>query len=107
MRRFPQYYEIRWVEFTESLLNSILIYWRVFILYFAQTTDSIGIGLGKLLTSFDNLKLIYFTSDLLFLLQNFQKNLQSDVITIVDVPLELMQMQDKLKKICENLLLTT
>ena len=75
VHRFSQYYEIRWAEFTESLLNSILISWRVLILYFAQTTEPTGIGLGKFLTNFDH---------------------------IVDVPLELKKMQDKLRKISEK-----
>ena len=88
LQRFPKYNEIRWAEFTESLLNSIFISWRVLILYFAQTSDPTGLGLGKLLTNFDNLKLFCFASDLFLLLQNVHKKLQSDLITIVDVPLE-------------------
>ena len=50
----------------------------------------------RMLTNVDNLKLMCFLADLLFILQNFQKRLQSDTITIVDIQPQLEIFKKKL-----------
>ena len=89
VRRFPKLYEVRWSEFTTALLDSVLVSWKVQMKYFTLRSQTASEGdksrFRKALTKVDNIRLMYFLADLLFLLQNFQKKLQSDSITIIDL----------------------
>ena len=88
VRRFPKLYEVRWSEFTTALLDSVLVSWKVLMKYFTSRSQTASDGdesrFRIALTKVDNVRLC-FLADLLFLLQNFQKKLQSDSITIIDL----------------------
>ena len=73
---------------------------------FAQQNDlPQAKGFGKFMTDVYNLRLMSFTSDVLFLLRNFQKRLQSDTITIVDIATEVDIFLKKLTSLLEKSLL--
>jgi len=59
----------------------------------------------KLLTNFDNLQLTCFVADILFILKNFQKQLQSDAFTIVDIKPQLDIFTQKLTKLCDTMII--
>lgn len=78
----PKYFEIRWVEYTYSIFRGVLTNWNALILYFAENYDSQTSGFKFFLTSVDKLKSLTFFADLLFVYQRFQKQLQSDTLTL-------------------------
>jgi uncharacterized protein YnzC (UPF0291/DUF896 family) len=96
----PQYFDIRWSEFTAKLFHNILVSWRALVAYFESSNADQKFG--KLLTNKSNLELLCFLADLLFILQNFQKKLQSDTITIVDLQPELQKFVAKLETLKER-----
>ena len=102
VRRLPKYFEIRWAEFAASLIDSILSSWRALISYFERSEEEQAKGFGKLLSNKDNLTLMCFLGDVLFLLKVFQKKLQADDITIVDVVPETTKFIKKLQKLHEG-----
>lgn len=83
--RLPAVYEIRWTEFSYALLNSVLVSWKAFVTYFQQSSDVAAAGHMKFLTSFPNLQLLVFLADMLFVYARFQKRLQCDATTLIDI----------------------
>ena len=99
VRRLPTYYEVRWAEFSESLIVAVLQSWQALVLYFATKDVGDAANFRKSLTNADKVKLMCFVADLLFLLSNFQKTLQSDSLTILDIKPKLETFQKKLDKL--------
>ena len=50
-----------------------------------KTSDPETTHYFKLLTNYDNLQFMCFVADILFLLKNYQKKLQSDALTFVNI----------------------
>src|SRR6218665_2307738 len=67
-----------------------------------KTSDPEAMRFFKLLTNYDNLQLMCFVADILFLLKNFQKKLQSDALTIVDIKPQVEIFTQKLSNMFEN-----
>ena len=105
LKRIPKWFEIRWAEFVYNLLDAILMSWKTLVMYAQQNDLPQAKGFGKFLTDVDNVRLMSFTSDVLFLLRNFQKRLQSDTITIVDIAPEIDNFLKKLTTLLEKSLL--
>jgi hypothetical protein len=111
IRRFPRFFEVRWSEFTSSLINSVLVSWRALMVYFntskqnSKTSVSDSSRFQKFLTNLDNIKLMCFLADLLYLLKIFQKKLQSDNFCIVDLKPQLGVFQNKLENLDETMML--
>jgi len=89
--RLPRHFEVRWCEFTVLLIDSVLWSWRALVAYFetvqqqTHTSKNDATGFQKTLTNLDNIKLMCFLSDVLFLVTNLQKRLQADDICITDL----------------------
>lgn len=82
----PKLFEIRWSQFTFTLLRSILVSWKALIIYFGNNIqNSSCAGYHKYLTKLENVKLIAFLADILFCFKRFQKKLQSDRLTILSM----------------------
>jgi hypothetical protein len=99
VRHLPSYYEVRWAEYSSSLLQAVLNSWRALVAYFTAQESVRERDLPqfkKSLTNHDKVKLMCFLADLLFLLANFQKKLQRDSLTIVDIKPELEVFTQKL-----------
>ena len=105
LRRIPKWFEIRWSEFTYNLLYAILTYWKTLVMFAQQNDLPQAKGFGKFMTDVYNLRLMSFTSDVSFLLRNFQKRLQSDTITIVDIATEIDTFLKKLTSLLKKSLL--
>ena len=73
VRRFPQSFEVRWVEFSARLLETVLGSWRVLMAYADSGSGNDFSKFHKYLTYRDNITLICFLADLLFTLTNLQK----------------------------------
>lgn len=90
IKHLPTYFEVRWAEFSESLLGAVLQSWRALAAYFSsKCAAGDPAQFKKSMTNSDNIKFMCFLADLLFLLANFQKKLQSDLLTILDIKPEL------------------
>lgn len=67
-------FEIRWSQFTFTLLRSVLVSWKAMILYFKRNVkDGQCAGYLNYLTKLGNLKLIAFLADVLFVFKRFRK----------------------------------
>lgn len=80
--RMPKMFDIRWAEHKHQLVKSILNNWQPLVLYFGENDDAISNGFITFLTNADNLRNISFMADLLNVFQRFQKQLQSDSLTL-------------------------
>lgn len=102
--QLPKYFDVRWTEFTYSLLFGILKNWRVLVKYFIfnrqnNIKDSKAVDFYKILTDINKFKLLCFLADLGYLYTRFQKQIQSDGLLIFDIEAR----KDGLKKNIEQL----
>lgn len=99
VRRIPKYFEVRWSEFTAALLDAILCSWQALAKFCEEQHDTEGNKFLKLLANKDNILMMCFVADLLFLLKVFQKKLQRDSLIIVDIESEAEKFQKSLDKL--------
>lgn len=84
--KLPKIFEIRWSQFTFTLLRSVLVSWKALIMYFKRyEKDGLCAGYLNYLTKLDNLKLIAFLADVLFVFKRFQKKIQSNRLTLIEM----------------------
>lgn len=82
----PKIFEIRWSQFTFSLVRSVLVSWNASVIYFKNNgADAVCAGHHKYLTQLENVALNAFLADLLFAFSRFQKKLQSDQLTLISM----------------------
>lgn len=105
LMRIPAFFQVRWTEFSFSLINSILISWHALVLFMQDSKEKEAKGCLLFLTNLDNLRLLSFLADTLLVFSRYQQKLQSDFITILDLTKETNFVAQKLKSIyTENLL---
>lgn len=82
----PKISEIRWSQFTFTLLRNVLVSWKALVFYFRKNeTNAQCAGYLDYLTKLDNVKLIAFLTDVLFVFKRFHKKLQSDQFTLIEM----------------------
>lgn len=102
----PKIFEIRWTQFSFTLLRNTLMSWNALVIYFQQNGENATCsGYLQYLTNIENLRLISFLADLLFSFQRFQKKLQSDKLTIISMIGYMKQMKNTLNHLKETHLL--
>ena len=101
----PRVFEIRWTEFTLSLVNAILTSWHVLVLYFRESEDKAAHGFLTLLTNKSVLELMAFVADVLAVFSRFQKKIQSDSVTLLNLDIETSLVTSNLAKLKETPLL--
>lgn len=81
----PKMFEIRWTQWTYNTVINVLKSWKALMFYFEQVEncDKEAAAYKVFLSNITNLKLITFIADVLHVYQRYQKNLQSDSLTIV------------------------
>ncbi|CAB3981495.1 Hypothetical predicted protein [Paramuricea clavata] len=82
--RFPQYFEVRWSQYTSQLLRSILTSIRAILMYLKTSPDADGYQLKNLLKK-DRLHLSCFLMGIVMLYSRFQMKLQSDSVLVFDL----------------------
>jgi len=87
-RSLPKVFEVHWSEYTFSLVNSVLESWHALVLYMQQSHDKQAEGFETLLTNKTNLELLTFLADVLAVFSRFQKKIQSDNVTLLDIQRE-------------------
>lgn len=91
--RLPRYFEVRWSQFTHQLLSSILTSWHALVLYFSSENAAEAVWYHNLLRNYVNLRMLSFTTDLIFTYQRFQKKLQANDLNLVSLKKHLTDMQ--------------
>lgn len=82
----PKIFEIRWSEFSFTLVRNTLVSWTAMVLYFQENKSNAQCaGYLAYFTKLKNLKLMAFIGDVLFLFQRFQKKLESNHLTLIDM----------------------
>lgn len=92
----PTRFEIRWTENTTSLLNAVLTSWYALVLYFMNSKEPEAAGFYTFLTDKNNLELLSFLADILLVFSRFQKSLQKDDTSLLD-------MMEYVKSVCAKL----
>ena len=69
----PKLFEVRWSEFSYALLNAVLVSWKVLVEYMKSSSDSECRGFLKFLLTEDNLLLLSFLADCLFVFKRYKK----------------------------------
>ena len=83
LRQLPTVYEVRWTEFSYAPAEFCLGVMEGFGFYLKQSPDVTAMGAH--LISFSNLQLLVFLADVLIVYERFQKRLQSDSTTLIDM----------------------
>lgn len=92
----PKIFEIRWSEFTFVLIKNIITSWNALMIYFATKKKIVNgketdepdpqcVGFKNFLNRLDNLKLIMFIADVLYIFQKFHKKTQRNDLTIISL----------------------
>ena len=85
LRELPKLFEC-WSEFNSSLLESVLVSWRALVNYFKTGTDQSSQGYYKYPTAIQNVQLLAFLGDLLFVFTRYHKKIQDDKFNLTDLP---------------------
>lgn len=94
----PKIFEIRWSQFTLTIVRNVLVSWKALVLYFqANTNNAQCIAYLNYLTNLENMKLLAFLGGTLFCYQRFQKKLQSNQLTLIDMKRYVTAMVKSLK----------
>ena len=83
--RLPQYFEVRWLQYTSQLLRSILTSIRAILMYLKTSPDADANGYLKSWLKKDRLHLSCFLMDVVMLYSRFQMKLQSDGVLVFDL----------------------
>lgn len=79
----PKIFEVRWSEFTYSLVHAVLVSWQCLVFYFEATgADLVNLNYLK---NFKKLQLISFIADVLFIFQRYQKKIQADNLNLISL----------------------
>lgn len=80
--QYPAYFQIRWTQFTHSLLTAVLRNWKASIQYFESENE---IGLLNRWLNYERIHFTSFLADVLELYKRFQMTFERDSITVFDV----------------------
>lgn len=88
--KLPAVYEVRWAEFTETLLNHALSSWKCLVLFLQaaqkeKKDEPEAKSLLRFLVNLKNIRIIAFLADVFFLFKILQKKLQSNNLTIISM----------------------
>lgn len=76
---------MRWTEFSFSLVNVVLTSWHALIKYMQTSKEKETKGFLHFLLDKDKIKFLAFMADLFSVFSRYQKNLQSDLISVLDM----------------------
>ncbi|CAB4039605.1 E3 SUMO- ligase KIAA1586-like isoform X4 [Paramuricea clavata] len=101
----PRVFEVRWTEFTSSLIEVVLRPWRALVTYFKKSNEKEAAGFLSFLTKKNNLDLLTFIADLLSVFSRYQQQLQSDSSTLIDMDRSTSNVKAKVLGLKETALL--
>lgn len=97
----PAYFEVRWTQYSATLINAVLVSWHAL----CYSEDKQARGFLLLLTNAEKLDLLAFMADVLGVFSRYQKKLQRDDVTILDMEKATTSVKAKLLALREENLL--
>ncbi|KAL4107180.1 hypothetical protein QTP88_017563 [Uroleucon formosanum] len=97
--RISKFFQVRWTEFSFSLVNAILISWNALIIYMQNSKEKESNGFLLLLTNKDTIFLLAFLADVLAIFSRYQQTVQSDKITVLDLVKHTESVINKIKSL--------
>jgi len=73
LMRTPAFFQVRWTEFSFSLINSILISCHALVLFMQDSKEKEAKGFLLFLTNLDNLRMLSFLADSLLVFSHYQQ----------------------------------
>lgn len=102
----PKIFEIGWSQFTFQLMRNILVSWEALVLYFDSNKENAQCaGYLDYFPNLGNLKFIAFLGDVLFSFKRFQKKLQSNQLTLIEMKSHVADVLKSLKDMENKLLI--
>ena len=102
---FPSVFEIRWAEFTSSLIETTLVSWKALVMYLKDKEGFKEKGFFNFLTCHSHLDLLSYLADVITIFARFQRKLQPDSKTSLDMDDHVKTVKDQLKKLKQDPLL--
>ena len=102
---FSRVFEIRWGEFTSLLIETTQVSWKALVMYLNDKEGVKEKGFFNFLTSHSHLDLLSYLADVITIFSRFQRKLQSDSITLLDMGDHVKTVKDQLKKLKQDPLL--
>lgn len=103
--RIPKYFEVRWTEFTYRLFNSILCSWRAVVKYLQTSKENSAKGHLSTWTDKTKLYIVCLIADVLLVYSQFQKNIQSNHMTLTGMHQNVEQVKHSLSSMLDKPLL--
>ncbi|KAL5235556.1 hypothetical protein ACI65C_002966 [Semiaphis heraclei] len=97
--RIPKFFQVRWKEFSFSLVNAILISWKALVINMQNSKEKESNGFLLLLTNKDTIFLLAFLADVLAIFSRYQQTIQSDKITVLDLVKHTESVINKIKSL--------
>jgi len=86
-------------------MNAVLTSWQALTTFLRTSKEVSARGHFNFLTSYSNLKVLTFLADLLFIFARFQKRLQSDTTTILDMQDAITNIKSRINELKQKHLL--
>ena len=102
---FSSVFEICWAEFTSSLIETTLVSWKALDMYLKDKEGVKEKEYFNFLTSHLHLVLLSYLADVITIFSRFQRKLQSNSITLLDMGDHVKTVKDQLKKLKQDPLL--
>lgn len=95
--QLPKVFEVRWSQFSYTLLNNVLVSWSCLVNYFKNSSDKVHVGHFKFLTHEYNIRLMAVLADVLYIFSRYQQQLQSDDLNVISMDEKTMYIINKIE----------
>jgi hypothetical protein len=104
IKHLPKYVDVRWTEFTYRLLSNRLYSWRAIVacMKSMMQTDSAAKGHLAALTDETKLKTTCLVADIRMLYSRFQKSIQDNDLTLLQLSKEVEDVKKSIKDLHDN-----
>jgi len=95
--KLPKAFEVRWSQFSYTLLNNVLVSWSCLVNYFKNSSDKVYVEHFKFLTHEYNIRLMAVLADVLYIFSRYQQQLQSDDLNVISMDEKTMYIINKIE----------
>lgn len=95
MLKLPKVFEVRWSQFSYTLLRNVLVSWSCLVYCFKESKEK-DVGHFQFLTQEYRICFISFLSDVLLIFLRYQQQLQSDDLNLISMEEKTKQIIDKI-----------
>ena len=103
VKSYPEYFQLRFTEFLYELINSHLASWNATVLHFKKdSADREACDCLKDMTDEVKIRLTCFVGDVLSIFKRYQKIIQSDSVTLLDLGKQTSSVKAQLRLLLEK-----